>query len=73
MCWVSREPGSSQKENEKCVSLPFLIWVFQSSPHSREVRDASPIFTAEETEYERIIICQSHIVNGWDSNSGVIE
>lgn len=39
----------------------------------QEVRDASPIFTAEETEYERIIICQSHIVNGWDSNSGVIE
>lgn len=42
MCWVSREQGSSQKENEKCVSLPFLIWVFQSSPHSREVRDAAP-------------------------------
>ena len=52
MCWVSREQGSSQKENEKCVSLPFLIRVFQSSPHSREVRDASPIFTAEETEFE---------------------
>ena len=52
LCAGSAEQGSSQKENEKCVSLPFLIRVFQSSPHSREVRDASPIFTAEETEFE---------------------
>ena len=37
----------TRKMGFTCIGLAFLIWVFQSSPHSSEVKGVSPIFTAE--------------------------